>query len=146
MINRKDSNKEYKLTKEHSIIYINHSYNNMDAINKIFNNLNFEQKDWDDKEFRRNFVSWYFINHTSNEVDWYKFIVEKLKNKINVNPDIKDEIKSVKTCIALKNKAKLNIIEQLLNMKDKNNKPICTSYEYNTTNKKVKINPNVIYF
>ena len=65
MILRNDKNKVFKLTKNHSIPYTLHSYCNINKKNQIFENINFTQSDWDNKEFRRKYINWYFTNNNS---------------------------------------------------------------------------------
>ena len=45
MILRNDEEKNFKLTKQHTIPYILHSYCNENLKNKIFENIEFNQKD-----------------------------------------------------------------------------------------------------
>ena len=138
MISRNDKEKKFILTKKHNCSYISHSYNNPNNTDKIYKDNRFEQKDWDEKDFRRNYINWYFNNNEINEAACLEFIKGKLNNKINIMEDIlKKEIKSVRICLNLKNKAKQKVIEDLINMKDKYNENICTNYEYDDVNNKI---------
>ena len=59
---------------------------------------------------------------------------------------LKKEIKSVRICLNLKNKAKQKVIEDLINMKDKYNENICTNYEYYDVTIKIMKLQEKIYF
>ena len=63
MISRKDKENKFILTKKNNCSYINHSYNNASKIDKIYKDNTFKQKDWDEIDFRRNYINWYFKNN-----------------------------------------------------------------------------------
>ena len=138
MINRNDNNRNFKLTKEHNISYALHSYNNINNINQIFKTNDFKQEDWDNLEFRRNYINWYFNNYAINENECFNFINSNLQGKINIGADIKKDIKSVRISINLKNRAQNTIINKLLNLKDQDDNIICTNYQYESVNKRTK--------
>ena len=66
MILRSDTEIKFKLTKQHNIPYILHSYCTLNIKNKIFENIEFIQNDWNQKEFRMSFINWYFNNNNNN--------------------------------------------------------------------------------
>ena len=68
MINRKDKENKFILIKKHNCSYINHSYNNASNIDKIYKDNNFEQKVWDEIDFRRNYINWYFKNNEKSKL------------------------------------------------------------------------------
>ena len=53
MILIEDKNKKFRLTKEHSIHYIEHSYYNINIIDKMNNKSSINQDNLDKKSFRK---------------------------------------------------------------------------------------------
>ena len=56
MISKSDANKEFRFTKNHTIHYISNSNNNINIKQNIFKDILFEQKEWDNKNFREKYI------------------------------------------------------------------------------------------
>ena len=88
MIQKNDPEKTFVLTKLHNIPYLLHTYCNINLKNKIFKNIDFNQTDWDNENFRIKFINWYFENNnTSSEGECMSYLKAKLENKILINED-----------------------------------------------------------
>ena len=99
-------------------------------------NIEFNQKDWNQIEFRMSYINWYFNNNNASESECLYYIKTKLENEITINKSqIKKEIKRCKQSNILKNRVKENMISQIINLKDNNNEYFCTSYTYKTNNR-----------
>lgn len=147
MISRKDNNKIFRLTKEYSIPYLQHSYYNINMIDKMNNELSINQDNWKDETFIKSYIKYYFeINPQASNTECYNFIKEKLSNKININDNLINEIKNLKISNIYKNKSKETIINQLINMEDDNGKKLCNkfTYEYNI-NRNTKKMTSLLY-
>ena len=140
MILRNDKNKVFKLTKNHQIPYTLHSYCNIKKKNQIFDNINFTQSDWDNKEFRRKYINWYFTNNNNaSESECFTYIKTKFEHKILIDCKLlNNEIKAGKHSNILKNRAKDSILDQVINLRDYSNENITTSYAYDIINRKTK--------
>ena len=55
MISRNDNTNKFSLAKNHNISYIMHTYYDINIINDIYQNIKFEQKEWDNEEFRKSY-------------------------------------------------------------------------------------------
>ena len=131
MISRKDKDEKFRLTKEHSIPYLEHSYYNNNIVDKMNNESSINQDKWDNESFRKSYLKYYFEkNPQASNTECYNFIKEKLSTKININDSIMNEIKNVKLSMISKNKSKDTIINQLINMEDENGKKLCNKYTY----------------
>ena len=96
-----------------------HTYYDINIINDIYKNNKFEQKDWDNEEFRKSYLKWYFENYNnSDETTSYEYLKSNFNNKIQLMENIITEIKKTRLAFIMKNRSKANIIDQLLNLKD----------------------------
>ena len=140
-ISRKDSGYKFNLTQKYNISYIMHTYYDINIINDIYKNNKFEQKDWDNEEFRKSYLKWYFENYNnSDETTCYEYLKSNFNNKIQLMENIITEIKKTRLAFIMKNRSKANIIDQLLNLKDDKGDIIIKDYiyEYTTKNNKNK--------
>ena len=89
MISKLDIEKKFILTKAHDIPYLLHSYCNINLKNEKFKNLDFTQNNWDNEQFRINFINWYYKhNNAASEFECYTYIKAKLENKITINEEL----------------------------------------------------------
>ena len=99
-----------KNLEKHTIHYISNSNNNINIKQNIFKDILFEQKEWDNKNFREKYIKQCFeYNNMNSEIECYNFIKGKLENKIYLNENLKNEIKSSKLSLNLKNRSSHNI-------------------------------------
>ena len=139
MVLRDDNSKNFRLTKNHNLPYISHSYSNINTINEIFDNIKFNEKEWKSLEFRKEYIKWFFSNNKdASESECFNYIKCKLESKFNINNDLKKEIHSCILAVDIKKRAKKSIINQLSNLVDDNNNNICKDYSYEAFNKKTK--------
>lgn len=141
MISRKDPEQKFILTKGHEISYIMHTYYNTKKIKEIYQNLKFEQKDWENEDFRKGYLKWFYENfNNANESICLEYIKNSFNEKIVINENLVDEIKASKLAFIMKNRSKDTIIPQLMNLKDENGEKIIANYDYEYTIK----NNNII--
>ena len=113
---------------------------------KFFQNLKFEQKDWENEEFRKGYLKWFFENfNNANESMCLEYIKNSFNEKIVISENLGDEIKSSKLAFIMKNRSKDTIISQFMNLKDENQEKIISNYEYEYKIKNNNIFKNLLY-
>lgn len=65
MILKDDKQKNFKLTKDHNIPYLLHTYNNVNLKNKKFTEVDFDQNNWNQITFRNEYLLWLIGNNNN---------------------------------------------------------------------------------
>lgn len=146
MIERNNSKKEFKLTKDHNIDYYNHSYfKNQICMKKLINNeINKESSE----KIRYALLKLYFIqNSESTEEQCKLYFKQYLKEIIEVNETIDEEIKKCKISSIYTNRSHSTIVDKIIYLKDLYNNEICYLVAYEHYNKIKKENEKLnMYF
>ena len=133
MIDRVDDRLSFKLTKEHNIEYINHTYYKKTLCSKNLLNGNLTKKEWSNEKIRYELFKYYFINNRNATNESCKiFFKELLKDKFGYTNEIDNEIKKCKLSIDYTNGNFKNMINKLENMVDENNNKCTYIVELNT--------------